>query len=90
MGKDHKNFLEIGAGVSFFVGGHDFSLPQKNNLIGGPPPYYHTVNTVEYLWIGYRWQPINSGFTFRAGLSPILFPGYFIPYYAGLSFGYKF
>ena len=38
----------------------------------------------------YRLQPIDRGFSFRAGLTPIFNKNFFIPYYAGLSLGYSF
>jgi hypothetical protein len=35
-------------------------------------------------------QPRNGGFTFRAFISPIFASFGFVPYYGGVSFGYKF
>ena len=35
-------------------------------------------------------QKKEGGFLFRADITPIFGKGYFIPYYAGISFGYKF
>jgi hypothetical protein len=43
-----------------------------------------------HLTFGYRLQPADGGFTFRAAVVPIFGQGGFVPYYAGLSFGYKF
>src|SRR3546814_1152650 len=40
-----------------------------------------------HLHFGYRLQPVNGGFTFRAGMTPVFGDGYFIPYYFSLSFG---
>lgn len=77
IGKDHKNYFELGAGVTpLFLSGKDIS----GNF----------SSTFGHLWIGYRLQPQNGGFTFRAGICPIFGNGFFVPYYAGLSFGYKF
>lgn len=39
---------------------------------------------------GYRRQPVDGGFMFRAGISPIFGKGNFIPYYGYLSLGYTF
>jgi hypothetical protein len=39
---------------------------------------------------GYRYQPVNGGFNFRAGINPIFNSSAFIPYFAGISFGYTF
>ena len=38
--------------------------------------------------IGYRYQPNNGGFVFRAGFTPILYPT--IAPWGGISFGYCF
>ena len=38
---------------------------------------------------GYRYQPVNGGFVFRIGLTPILAAGGGLPW-AGMSFGYAF
>jgi hypothetical protein len=48
-----------------------------------------------HLYFGYRRQPANGGFLFRAGLNPIFSIGaggkkFFIPYYGGVSVGYVF
>lgn len=40
--------------------------------------------------IGYRYQPVNGGFNFRAGISPILNFDNVIPFWPYLSFGYSF
>lgn len=39
--------------------------------------------------IGYRFQPNNGGFVFRAGFTPILFSSSVVPY-GGISLGYNF
>lgn len=75
LGKDGRHFFEIGAGAT----------PVFGNDGDGT-----FSNTFGHLLFGYRLQPINSGFSFRAFICPIFGDGDFIPYYAGLSFGYKF
>jgi hypothetical protein len=35
-------------------------------------------------------QPRSGGFTFRAFINPIFGSFGFVPYYGGVSFGYKF
>lgn len=76
LGKDNKNYFEMGAGVTPVFGtgntGDNFS------------------ETFGHLLFGYRMQPANGGFTFRAFISPVFGSGSFIPYYGGVSFGYKF
>lgn len=73
-----KSFFEIGLGVTYFSGKLNddiFDLKFKN-----------FVGTTSF---SYRLQPVNSGFSFRGGLTPIFGSGYFYPFY-GLSLGYTF
>ncbi|WP_079700725.1 hypothetical protein [Daejeonella lutea] len=75
-----KHLFEVGLGATVIAaGGDDFSLfdEEASNVLG----------TMSFT---YRLQPVNSGFAFRAGLTPIFGKGFFIPYYAGLSLGYTF
>ena len=86
LGKERRYF-EIGLGAtyatatvdgSFFdFGGNDNGDESGNTLIG----------TMSF---AYRLQPVDSGFSFRAGITPIFGNGFFIPYYGGLSLGYTF
>jgi hypothetical protein len=76
FGKDNKNYFEIGAGVTPVFGTGDISSDFSE--------------TFGHIILGYRMQPPNGGFTFRAFMCPVFGNGFFIPYYAGLSFGYKF
>lgn len=79
LGKDKKNYFEIGAGVTPVIVSGDFTDDDGN-----------FTSTFGHLNFGYRLQPQNGGFTFRAFMCPI-FGGFgFVPYYGGLSFGYKF
>ena len=43
-----------------------------------------------HLIFGYRFQSLNDGFTFRAFACPVFNSIDFIPYYGGISAGYKF
>ena len=78
-----RSFLEMGVGASYFYSDEvkGFLGHEKESL------FY------SYLWLGYRYQPPVKGFTFRAGLCPLLgsinskFDA--VPF-AGLSIGYKF
>lgn len=86
LGK-RKNFLELGAGMSFLhveLNNQDswFNFEKENSL-------------TPYGWIGYRYKPIEKGFTFRAGLC--LLSGSYThgivgasSLYPGLSLGYSF
>lgn len=79
IGKDSKNYFEMGAGVTPVVLSAKYE--GDNDSFTG---------TFGHLLFGYRLQPANGGFTFRAFICPVFGNGGFIPYYAGLSFGYKF
>jgi hypothetical protein len=76
LSKDSRNYLEVGAGVTpvFLSGGDGDTFS----------------STFGHLIFGYRMQPRNGGFMFRAFVCPVFGEFGFIPYYAGLSFGYKF
>lgn len=76
LGKDSRHYFEIGAGATpvFANDGSDGTFSE----------------TFGHLLFGYRLQPLNGGFTFRAFINPLFGNGFFIPYYAGVSFGYKF
>lgn len=76
FGKDNKNYFEIGAGVTPVFGTGDIGSDFSE--------------TFGHIILGYRMQPENGGFTFRAFVCPIFASGAFIPYYGGISFGYKF
>jgi hypothetical protein len=77
LGKDNKNFLEIGAGVTPVFGTGDLTEETFSNTFG-------------HLLFGYRLLPEDGGFSFRGFICPVFGKGFFIPYYGGVSFGYKF
>ena len=77
IGKETKHYFELGAGVTpVFV----TDAVDAENF----------TETFGHILFGYRLQPPKSGFTFRAFISPVFGDGYFIPYFGGVSFGYKF
>lgn len=76
LSKDKRNYFEIGAGATV-VSGSSYEDETFSTTFG-------------HLSFGYRLQPVNGGFTFRAAVVPIFNSEGFIPYYAGISFGYKF
>lgn len=49
-----------------------------------------TTNIFGTLTFGYRSQPLDGGFMFRAGVSPIITRDAFVPYWPYVSFGYSF
>ena len=81
LGKDQKNYLEVGGGITF--------VSEKDNGYSSVSTGAFST-TFGHLWFGYRLQPKNDGITFRAGLNPVFGNGFFIPYYFGISVGYKF
>jgi hypothetical protein len=46
--------------------------------------------TFGHLNFGYRLQPKEGGFFFRAAINPVFGKDFFFPYYGGIGFGYKF
>ncbi len=77
FGKDQKNYFELGAGATL--------VSVTGDVIDGD-----LTTTFGHISFGYRYQPKQGGFLFRAAVTPIFGKGFFIPYYAGISFGYKF
>ena len=78
LGKDGKNYFEIGAGVTPVI------LSDNTDTDSDFSETFGWAN------FGYRMQPADGGFTFRAFITPVFGNGVFIPYYGGVSFGYKF
>jgi hypothetical protein len=79
IGKDSRNYFELGGGVTPVIVSSKFD--------GDSDTFSSTFG---HLVFGYRMQPANGGFTFRAFICPIFGSWGFVPYWAGLSFGYKF
>lgn len=77
LGRDGKNYFELGGGITPVIASSSSSDGDFTSTFG-------------HVSFGYRMQPADGGFTFRAFISPVFGKGYFIPYYGGLSFGYKF
>lgn len=77
LGKDDKHFFELGGGVT--------PVFATGELAGD-----NFSSTFGHVLFGYRLQPGDGGFTFRGFISPVFGKGFFIPYYGGVSFGYKF
>ncbi len=81
-----KNFFEVGLGATLVnVGSRnsDFFFTDS----GGSNSASTVIGTMSF---SYRLQPIDSGFSLRAGITPIFNSDGFIPYYGGLSLGYTF
>jgi hypothetical protein len=78
FGKDTKHFFEIGAGFTYV----DYSSDITDDGL------FQT--SFGHLSFGYRMQPRTNGFLFRAAIVPVFNKSGFLPYFAGVSFGYKF
>jgi hypothetical protein len=81
IGKDKKNYFEFGGGVTLVSINDNYISDTNDNNFN---------TTFGHLYFGYRLQPKDGGFLFRAGMTPIFNSHGFVPYYAGISFGYKF
>lgn len=79
LGKDEKHYFELGGGVTPVI---------INDTYSGTSDDFRS--TFGHLNIGYRVQPKEGGFFFRAAINPVFGKGFFWPYYGGISFGYKF
>lgn len=79
IGKDQKNYFEVGAGFTYINGSSkdDFSSENFSTSFGN-------------LTLGYRLAPAKGGFFFKAQITPVFGSGFFIPYFGGIAFGYKF
>lgn len=78
IGKE-KNFFELGAGFTYL------NVSAKNN--GNSKDFKSSYGNAT---IGYRYAPPKHGFFFKAEITPVFGDGFFIPYFGGLGFGYKF
>jgi hypothetical protein len=81
LGKNTIHFFEIGAGFTPV-----WVKVRKDNTITDNK----FLNSYGHLHFGYRKQPKEKGFCFRAGITPIFGKGFFIPLYGSIAFGYKF
>ena len=79
VGKDHKNYFELGVGFTY-VGG-------KASAGDGSANFNSSFGNIT---LGYRLAPERGGFFFKAEITPVFGDGFFIPYFAGIGFGYKF
>jgi hypothetical protein len=79
LGKDRKNYFEIGVGFTY-VGATSRDEFESDNF----------SSSFGNLTLGYRLAPEKGGFFFKAEVTPVFGNGFFIPYYGGFGFGYKF
>lgn len=83
LGKN-GHYFELGAGATFISG----TVDDEGEIffIGSDKAKTVTGNLI----FGYRKQPVDGGFLFRAGFAPLIAEGNFIPYWPYVSFGYSF
>jgi hypothetical protein len=79
------HYFEMGAGANFLVADFDngvgvFDKPEIAKWEG----WSGTIS------LGYRYHPVDGGFLFRAGFTPIVKRGEFNPFWPQVSFGYAF
>ncbi|SFC68580.1 hypothetical protein SAMN05421747_11930 [Parapedobacter composti] len=87
LGKN-GNYFEMGAGASYVNNSYTQLYWDANDEWRRDRQANSQI--MGSLTFGYRKQPIDGGFNFRAGLSPIFYKENFIPYLPYLSFGYSF
>jgi hypothetical protein len=86
MTKDNKNYLELGGGITPVI----YKETYTGSISGSSSGSNNFSSTFGHLDIGYRLQPKDGGFFFRAAVNPVFGKGFFWPYYGGVAFGYKF
>jgi hypothetical protein len=76
--KNTRDYFEAGAGTTIV----------SNSTAGeGDGPFKSSFG---WLSLGYRKQPADGGYFFKASLVPVFGKGFFWPYYGGIAFGYAF
>lgn len=77
-------YFEVGLGGTYVVASNRsniFTIGNNRSIGGG---------IIGNMILGYRSEPENGGFLFRASITPIFGYGIFWPLYGGLSVGYAF
>ncbi|GEO12186.1 hypothetical protein SAE01_46820 [Segetibacter aerophilus] len=77
-GKNGRDYFEVGAGST---------IVSNSDKDPGDGPF---KNSFGFISLGYRKQPVDGGYFFKAALVPVFGKGFFWPYYAGVGFGYAF
>ncbi len=83
LGKEGKYF-EMGLGATY-IGFNSAQSASTNEVL-----FIDDSQVFGTMVFGYRRQPVDGGFLFRVGLSPVFGSGNFIPYYGYIAFGYAF
>ena len=83
LGKNN-HYFEVGAGATFA------SISDSTNEEDQDILFVTDSGVMGTMTFGYRRQPINGGFSFRGGFTPIFGQGNFMPFWPYVSFGYTF
>lgn len=83
LGKRGKYF-EMGLGGTYLLGSD-----RSNTFASGSDPTFEDGITGNMIF-GYRSEPVDGGFLFRASITPFFGNGVFWPLFAGISVGYAF
>lgn len=82
VGNNRKGrFLEVGATQLFYTNRVEYNYWNYS--------YKRQINSTQF-FIGYRSQPTEGGFNFRAGLIPLIINGFYGEPSLYISFGYNF
>src|SRR5664279_3560370 len=74
IGKDKKNYFELGAGFTY--------VHAKATTNSSSANFHSSFGN---LTLGYRLAPEKGGFFFKAEITPVFGDGFFLPYFAGLG-----
>jgi hypothetical protein len=80
LGKNNRYF-EIGIGATFVN-----SKGDENDFLS----FDDAKGTIGTMTFGYRYQPEDGGFHFRAALTPLFNSSNFFPFFGGVGLGYTF
>jgi len=83
FGKE-KHFFEIGVGTTFLA------ASDNSATIGPVGDRERDSAFIGTMSLGYRLEPTDGGFTFRAGITPFFDSSIFWPLWPQVSFGYAF
>lgn len=84
----HGKYFEVGAGITYYnVNSNDLFFDNSNY---GSSPNDINSGILGTLNFGYRYQPVEGGFSFRGGVSPVISSERFLPFWPYISFGYAF
>jgi hypothetical protein len=91
------HYLELGAGVTFFnnYSVEDVFFISDNSESNPHPPDYepklhNQTGVISSVSVGYRYQPLKGGFSFRVGGGPVATSKKQYPFWPYMSFGYSF